>query len=312
MKGVTYSYKTTVFYGKANLSGIYTPTTKNLVIKETKLVEVKIKDMSEPCLMTCYLEYSKIGGVEVLEGTFTSINLKSEDDCGTGKVYLEKVPDSDFYKEPFVVEHENNKKRSSTVNSSTPKPKEKVVVKPKTDVVVKPKTDNKPKTNPNTKTEQPKQKVNPPVVKINPPPVKHKDDEPDEPKETKKPTPKVLKERENSLVKTLLVDEGEILISLYDNGQIDNDTITVFDNNQPVVWKKKLSDKPLCIKIKVDEDNPHHELTMVAENLGEIPPNTALMVVTAGSKRYELFLTSTEQKNAVVIIELKVPKRDTK
>jgi len=41
---------------------------------------------------------------------------------------------------------------------------------------------------------------------------------------------------------------------------------------------------------------------MVAENLGTIPPNTALMIVTAGSQRYELFLTSTEQKNAVVKI----------
>ncbi len=39
---------------------------------------------------------------------------------------------------------------------------------------------------------------------------------------------------------------------------------------------------------------------MVAENLGKIPPNTALLMVTAGTKRYRLYLTSTEVKSAKV------------
>ena len=39
---------------------------------------------------------------------------------------------------------------------------------------------------------------------------------------------------------------------------------------------------------------------MVAENLGDIPPNTALLIITAGNKRYQLYLTSTEKKNAQV------------
>jgi type IV secretory pathway VirB9-like protein len=39
---------------------------------------------------------------------------------------------------------------------------------------------------------------------------------------------------------------------------------------------------------------------MYADNLGRIPPNTALMVVTAGKNRYELRVISSEQKSAVV------------
>jgi hypothetical protein len=39
---------------------------------------------------------------------------------------------------------------------------------------------------------------------------------------------------------------------------------------------------------------------MVGENLGTIPPNTALMIINAGDKRYQLYLTSDEQKNAMV------------
>jgi hypothetical protein len=46
---------------------------------------------------------------------------------------------------------------------------------------------------------------------------------------------------------------------------------------------------------------------MVGENLGTIPPNTALMMVTAGEKRYQLFLTSDEKKNALVRFIYKKP-----
>jgi hypothetical protein len=44
---------------------------------------------------------------------------------------------------------------------------------------------------------------------------------------------------------------------------------------------------------------------MVANNLGSIPPNTSLMIVTIGAQRYEVFISSTEQKNAKVILKLK-------
>ncbi|MBA4140784.1 MAG: hypothetical protein H0X70_09830, partial [Segetibacter sp.] len=71
INGVTYSYKTTVFYGKATLGGLYTPGTKVLTVNETKLVEVKIDGESQPCLMTCYLEYNKMGDLETLTGTYT-------------------------------------------------------------------------------------------------------------------------------------------------------------------------------------------------------------------------------------------------
>ena len=49
-----------------------------------------------------------------------------------------------------------------------------------------------------------------------------------------------------------------------------------------------------------DLENTFQEIEMVAENLGRIPPNTALLIVTAGTKRYRLYLTSTEQKSAMV------------
>src|SRR5919198_1814444 len=101
LQGVTYSYHSTVFYGKATLQGIYDAKNKSLTIKEIELVELKIADKSDPCLMTCYLDYRKEGTVEILEGTFTSVNVRSKTDCGSGYVYLEKVLESEFHKEDF-------------------------------------------------------------------------------------------------------------------------------------------------------------------------------------------------------------------
>lgn len=119
------------------------------------------------------------------------------------------------------------------------------------------------------------------------------------------PPPPVLTTRTNSLVKQIETGAGEIKIDLYDNGEIDGDTVSIYHNNTLAVAHAKLSQKPVSLRIAVNPANPHHELVMVAENLGSIPPNTSLMIVTAGTKRYEVFISSTEQKNAKVILDLK-------
>jgi hypothetical protein len=41
---------------------------------------------------------------------------------------------------------------------------------------------------------------------------------------------------------------------------------------------------------------------MVAENLGSIPPNTAILIITAGKNRHLLSLSSSETKSARVRI----------
>ena len=38
VKGVTYSYKSTVFYGKSTMQGIYTVGSKNLILKENNCI----------------------------------------------------------------------------------------------------------------------------------------------------------------------------------------------------------------------------------------------------------------------------------
>lgn len=121
------------------------------------------------------------------------------------------------------------------------------------------------------------------------------------------PIPTVIATRANPLIKQIETTETELLIELYDNGEIDGDTVTIYHNNELLLAHAAISAKPVTVKIKVDKEHPHHELVMVADNLGSIPPNTSLMVITANNKRYEVFISSSEQKNAKIVIDLKEP-----
>jgi len=112
--------------------------------------------------------------------------------------------------------------------------------------------------------------------------------------------PPSLTKRKAELVKEIKVDTGKIRIDFYDNGQIDGDTISVYANGMPVVSNKRLTMQPVTINLVIDLKKTEQEIIMVGENLGTIPPNTALMIVQAGEKRYQLYLTSDEQKNAMV------------
>jgi hypothetical protein len=108
-----------------------------------------------------------------------------------------------------------------------------------------------------------------------------------------------LQTREKELVRSISVDTGKIKIELYDNAEIDDDTVTIFLNNTLLLYKKRLTDKPLVLDVDVFP-NTNYELMMYADNLGRIPPNTSLMIITAGKKKYEMRISSSEQKSAVV------------
>lgn len=96
------------------------------------------------------------------------------------------------------------------------------------------------------------------------------------------------------------VDTGEIRLDFYDNGEIDGDSISVRINDQTVLSHQRLGAEPVTTIIRMDFKHTFQEVEMMAENLGTIPPNTALLVITAGKKRYELFMSSSAQKSAKV------------
>lgn len=108
-------------------------------------------------------------------------------------------------------------------------------------------------------------------------------------------------QRKNDLLQIIATDNSTIKIDLYDNGEIDGDSISLYYNNKLLLSHARLGDKPITIMLEVENNsNVTNELIMYAENLGTIPPNTALMVITDGTKRYELRITSDLEKSGSV------------
>ncbi|WP_205513572.1 hypothetical protein [Longitalea arenae] len=183
------------------------------------------------------------------------------------------------------------------------KPKRPPAATKKTQATTKPLTASKP-ASPRVTTPQQKKVPSTPVIKPKPV-IVAKTIEPAGSTIIIPAAPLVLKTRENALVKKIETEAGKISISCYDNGEIDDDTVSIYHNNTLIKSKMRLSDKPISFTIDVNTTQSHHELIMVAENLGSIPPNTSVMVINTPGNRYEVFISSSRQKNAKVVFDLK-------
>jgi hypothetical protein len=107
------------------------------------------------------------------------------------------------------------------------------------------------------------------------------------------------------LNKVLLVESDSVRVSFYDNGEIDGDSISVFVNHELVLKHQELAARALTLYIRLDSTLETNEISMFAENLGKYPPNTALMVVTDGTNRYEVFMSSNLKENATIRLKRK-------
>ena len=118
--------------------------------------------------------------------------------------------------------------------------------------------------------------------------------------------PKInFQKRSNSLLKTIELIKDTFNVQLYDSGEIDGDSVSVFYNGSLLLSHQRLSDKPITLSLILNKSMDINEFTVYAENLGTIPPNTALMVVTDGDKRYEVTITSDTEKNGSINFVLK-------
>lgn len=96
-----------------------------------------------------------------------------------------------------------------------------------------------------------------------------------------------------------------INIKLYDNGEIDQDSISLYLDDSILISKRQISVDPIELNFPILKLNSFSKLKLIAESLGTIPPCTAVMIITIGKKRYEVNLTSNFEKNGVVEFFLK-------
>ena len=304
---ITYTKISNNFSAKAIANGMHSESTQLVSVIETKFENMKLLGNFQACLMTNYLTYNTIRGRETLEGTYISSNSTLGKDCGSGIVYLEKeIP---FVKLiPKNVAGQNNK--SITTNKKT-------VTTANSTSVQNSKTnqDKMPKADKEALSSIPKVS-NPPIATIIEQPiteVKADNTIPSNSIDNAKSTnrtqilPYVLVGRENKLVSKITVNSPHISFDLYDNGTIDNDSIMVYDNKNRILNNQRLSYKAIHFELDFSKEVLEHEIIIVAQNLGTVPPNTALMILKDGSARKEYFITSTLQTNAMLIINYKAP-----
>lgn len=116
---------------------------------------------------------------------------------------------------------------------------------------------------------------------------------------------KEFAERKTEIVNEIEVESDSVDVAIYDNGEIDGDIISLFYNKNLIFFNQKLTHKSIKTKLRVEDTPEGNDLSMFAENLGLIPPNTALMIVTDGVNRYEIPVSSSLEKTATIRIKRK-------
>ena len=275
----------TASFCKAFFEGHYNKKRKQLVITGKYFLETTANHQ----LMKLRLNYKTSKGVQILEqnpfenSSFLKIDFNGvENDPfkpldSTKYVYLKKVAD-----EPYEI--------TELMKACMDKDEK------NTDPVVKIPTPTKPANS------------LPPVVKIIIP-EKSKDSLPAivtvPVTINSQAKPNTANKRKNTEQSRIEVNVKNISLKVYDNALIDGDTVSIFYNDKLLLSHKLLSEKAIEINLELDEKQTRHEIILFAENLGSIPPNTALIVITAGGKRYELFASASLEENAVLVFDYK-------
>ncbi|MEN9952766.1 MAG: hypothetical protein RLZZ520_1034 [Bacteroidota bacterium] len=340
LSGYSYTYFSIAgkrYFVICRLKGNYDKGSKSLVINEVETVKTNTPPDFENCHQSHQLTYLKQKDKESLVGKWKPAEKGST--CGKGFTELERKA---LVKESTSKNVEEIKK--ATVQQSTPIKKDFAQTKPKPPAAstIKKTTPNATTLAP--KTTVPSQKAivkntTPKPVPVNPkaepktiitdePPValppkvaqqsvkdnyneKKNIDKSALPAESGKAknmsdnTKEKLAKRTYQVIKVIEVSQSNIKVDIYDNGQVDGDVVSIYLNEKQLVSSKMLTAKPITLEINVDNQEEIYDLIMYAESLGSIPPNTALMIVTTPTQRYEINISSNEQTSGAIRFKFK-------
>jgi hypothetical protein len=104
-------------------------------------------------------------------------------------------------------------------------------------------------------------------------------------------------------IRTVEIAHDSLVFSLFDNGTVDGDTVSILLNGKVIMPRVGLLEKAYNKTIYLTPDmGDSIRIIMYAENLGSIPPNTGLLVVRDGERNYEILFSGDLKKNAEIIL----------
>ncbi len=117
---------------------------------------------------------------------------------------------------------------------------------------------------------------------------------------------KTIGGRVTEFTQEVVFKSDSLMLSLYDNGEIDGDTVSVYINGEMVMARQGLKASAIKKTIYIKPgDNNDFTLVLFADNLGKYPPNTGLLVVYDGEDVYHLRFSSDLQKSSGIIFKRK-------
>ncbi len=263
VSGFSYTYFTDggkKYYTICKLEGFIDRKQKYIEVKETERTKTNVPDNIRNCFQVHKLTYFKDSDTETIEGEWDPAPNQIGD-CGYGTTVLtRRTLNKSLPGFNNSTSKTDQKKISPAIKKSSPVADK---AKIKTTPSIAKKT---PKPKPNQKLivvpEKGLVKKEPEVVKPDLPTVKTS------PEKMTAPSGKFEK-RNNTVLKTIEVDNKTVKVDLYDNGEIDGDSISLFYNGKLILSNKKLSEKAITLTLYVEDDDMN-ELTMYADNLGTI------------------------------------------
>lgn len=109
-----------------------------------------------------------------------------------------------------------------------------------------------------------------------------------------------------SLIEISVAEKDSIKIELYDNKEIDGDVISLYLNEDALLYKQMLKATPLVLYVSLNNGVGVDKIKMAAESMGAEPPCTAMMLITTrAGKKYQVNLSSNYNKNGIVEFFLK-------
>ena len=119
-------------------------------------------------------------------------------------------------------------------------------------------------------------------------------------------SPIELAKRKIETIRTVNFKSDSLVLTLYDNGVVDGDTVSVLLNGKNIMPHQGLSTKAINKTIYITPDlGDSLQLIMYAENLGSIPPNTGLLIIHDGEEIYQIRFAGDLQKNSAIILRRK-------
>ncbi len=305
------------------LSGVYTTNRTRDYHPVTGYVHIeRKKDYSQSALVP---HLQELGLVKNLSFLKEENNPPAEETIAILKPMKSEEEEKLIISTAKKQQPDNNIKsvNAPVIKTEPPKPAETVVTKPvtqkpaetavvktppptkATESVTKTEPVKKPETVAVTKPAPPKAEA--PVVVKTPPPVVVTPPVVIKPAEVKKPVSSDplaaidAAKRKVENIQALYFKSDSLQLTLYDNGEVDGDTVSVIMNGTVIMPRVGLTTNAVKKTIYTKDAGDSIQLVMYAESLGTLPPNTGLLIVYDGNDRYEIRFSGDMQKSSGIV-----------